>query len=105
MKAEVYDKTIIVWDGRPFFLQTTPLGYAGDVCQDCQLKDKCMGAGEEYRFRDLCSPDEGEAPYRFIEGWENVDMPFIEVIESQRVYVSPPSESRLIQSDNEPKSE
>ena len=97
MKAEVYDKTIIVWDGRPYFLQTTPLGYVGDVC----LKDMCMGSGEEYRFRDLCSPDEGEAPYRFIDGWENVDMPFIEVIESQRVYVSPPDESRLIQSPEE----
>lgn len=105
MKAEVYDKTIIVWDGRPFFLQTTPLGYSGDVCQDCQLKAMCMGAGEEYRFRELCSPDEGEAPYRFVEGWENVDMPFLEVIESQREYVTPPSEARLIQGDNEPKSE
>lgn len=99
MKAEMYDKTIIVWDGRPFFLQTTPLGYTGDVCEKCALKDLCMGAGEEYRFRDLCCPDLDEAPYRFVEGWENVDMPFIEVIESQRVYIAPPSESRLIQSE------
>lgn len=99
MNAEVYDKTIIVWDGRPYFLQTTPLGYKGDVCEKCDLKDLCMGTGEEYRFRDLCSPDLGEAPYRFLEGWENVDMPFLEVIESQRVYVSPPSESRLIQGE------
>lgn len=99
MNAEVYDKTIIVWDGRPYFLQTTPLGYVGDVCEKCALKDLCMGASEEYRFRDLCCPDLGEAPYRFVEGWENVDMPFLEVIESQRVYVSPPSESRLIQSE------
>ena len=99
MKAEVYDKTIIVWDGRPFFLQTTPLGYTGDVCQDCQLKEWCMGSGEEYRFRDLCSPDEGEAPYRFIEDWNNVDKPFIEVIESQVEYVALPSESRLIQAE------
>lgn len=104
MKAEMYDKTIIVWDGRPYFLQTTPLGYKGDVCEKCALKDLCMGAGEEYRFRDLCCPDLGEAPYRFVEGWENVDMPFIEVIESQRVYIAPPSESRLIQSEDEPKS-
>jgi hypothetical protein len=99
MKPEVYDKTIIVWNGRPFFLQTTPLGYSGDVCQDCQLKEWCMGSGEEYRFRDLCSPDEGEAPYRFIEDWNNVDKPFIEVIESQVEYVAPPSESRLIQGE------
>lgn len=99
MKPEVYDKTIIVWNGKPYFLQTTPLGYTGDVCQDCQLKDMCMGTNEEYRFRELCSPDEGEAPYRFIEDWNNVDKPFIEVIESQVEYVAPPSESRLIQNE------
>lgn len=99
MKAEVYDKTIIVWEGKPYFLQPTPLGYVGDVCQDCQLKEWCMGAGEEYRFRELCSPDEGEAPYRFIEDWNSVDKPFIEVIESQVEYVATPSESRLIQSE------
>lgn len=99
MKPEVYDKTIIVWNGKPYFLQTTPLGYTGAVCHECQLKELCMGTGIEYRFKELCSPDEGEAPYRFIEDWDNVDKPFIEVIESQVEYVALPSESRLIQDE------
>lgn len=101
MKAEVYDKTIIVWEGKPFTLQTTSLGYSGDVCQECDLKAMCMGTGEEYRFRELCSPDEGEAPYRFVENWNIIDIPFFEVIELQREYVTPPNESRLIQAKEE----
>lgn len=101
MKAEVYDKTIIVWDGKPYMLQTTPTGYTGDVCQECDLKELCMGAGEEYRFRDLCCPDLGEAPYRFVENWNHIDLPFFEVIESQREYITPPDESKLIQGPEE----
>ena len=100
MKAEVYDKTIIVWNGTPYMLLTTPKGYSGDVCQECDLKEMCMGTGEEYRFRELCSPDEGEAPYRFVEDWNSIDIPFFEVIELQREYVTPPNESKLIQNED-----
>lgn len=105
MKPEVFDKTIIVWEGKPYMLLATQPGYTGNVCKECDLKELCMGAGYEYRFRELCCPDEGDAPYRFVENWNHIDLPFFEVIESQREYVAQPDESKFIQSDNEPKSE
>lgn len=97
MKQEIYYKTVLIYEGIPYFLATTPKGYHGEVCKECDLRWLCMGIGEEYRFRDLCSPDDGEAPYRFVVDTESDDKTLIDIIMSQQVFNGMPKESKLIQ--------
>lgn len=72
--------TLLVVDGEPYELVKEEEVQTNDVCQLCDLQDRCMEDVGSVRLIALCVPLTGEQCYFFRRNWEIVNKQIIDYI-------------------------